>query len=514
MRKKLPLGLQDFRGIIQDGYQYIDKTRYVYEMSASGKYFFLSRPRRFGKSITVALLQELYSGSKELFRGLWIEDKWDWTRKNPVVRISFAGLGFQSLGLGPALEQELHQIAKTHAISLTTKGIASQFKELIVQLAQKGKVVVLIDEYDAPIVQYLGVDESRSYQNREILKEFYTVLKEVDAFLEFVFLTGVSKFSKVGIFSGLNNLTDITFNPRFATMLGYTQEELEANFVEEIDETAANLKTTRSELLDKIRIWYNGYRFAADVETVYNPVSVNSFFYEKVFKNFWFATGTPTFLINVLKSEGLYDFRLHPQNELAFDSFDLEDLKAYGLLYQTGYLTIQTRDEFGQYVLDYPNHEVKNAMLGYLLEAYGGVPKTSGLALSVRLEQAFFSNNLGQVIQILQSIFKDIPYFLYEKYPEKFFHAAIHLLFTYLGLRVHSEVTTSDGRVDCLVETDRSIYILEFKLDQTAEAALEQIRRKKYYQGFWNKGKKVVGVGVNFSSKTRNIDAWREEEMG
>jgi hypothetical protein len=459
------------------------------------------------------VLHELYNGSRELFAGLWIEDKWDWSRKNPVIRISFTVLGFQELGLREALEQELQQQANAHSLTLTTKGITWQFKELINKCAINGKVVVLIDEYDAPIIHYLGKNIEKAYENREILKEFYTVLKDCDQFLELVFITGVSKFSKVGIFSGMNNLNDLTLQADYATMLGYTQEELETNFVDEIETAASKLNLPQTELLEKMREWYNGYRFHATANKVYNPVSVNLFFNEKEFNNFWFTTGTPTFLVNILKQEGIFDLNHQDHTQLDFDSFDLEDLKIYGLLYQTGYLTIQSRDEYGQYLLDYPNLEVKNAMLAYLLEAFGGVSKGTGINMAIQLEKAFNANDLDQVIRVLQTMFKSLPYFLYEKYPEKFFHAAIHLLFTYMGIRVHSEVCTSDGRVDSLVETNTHVYILEFKLDESPQAALEQIKRKKYYQPYWLKDKKVVGVGVTFSGVRKNIEGWVAEDI-
>ncbi|MFN9915819.1 MAG: AAA family ATPase, partial [Pirellulaceae bacterium] len=213
----------------------------------------------------------------------------------------------------------------------------------------------------------------KAYANRELLRELSTVLKTDDALLEFVFLTGVSKFSKTGIFSGLNNLVDLSPHPDYATMLGYTQQELESNFPEEIAAAAQKLKLDRQELLDQMREWYNGYRFEENAETVYNPVSVNSFFNQNKFENFWFATGTPTFLVQLLKQDGVFDLHAIGQSTLDFDSFDLEDIRLFGLLYQTGYLTIQSRDEFGQYTLDYPNREVKNSMLAYLFEAFGGV---------------------------------------------------------------------------------------------------------------------------------------------
>jgi len=513
MPKKLPLGLQDFRGIITDGYKYIDKTRYVHQMCTSGKYYFLSRPRRFGKSMTLSLIQELYLGNKELFKGLWIEDKWDWEKKHPVIRISFTAIGFKSIGLEAALEQELHQIAKAHQISLTTKGNGGLFKELITELAQKGQVVVLIDEYDAPIIHYLGKDVAQAQENRDVLREFYVILKELDFYLEFVLLTGVSRFSKVGIFSGINNLTDLSMHPKYATMLGYTQQELEFYFSEEIKATSAKMGMVQKELLEKMQYWYNGYRFEENAEAVYNPMSVNQFFSFQKFENFWFETGTPTFLISLLKQEGLYDFKLTPLPRESFDSFELEDLNVYGLLYQTGYLTIESRDEFGFYELDYPNHEVEHTMTAYLLEAFGGLRKGQAKPLVFQIEKMLNAGELDKVISTLQGMFKSLPYFLHEHYPEKFYHAAIHLIFTYMGMLVYSEVCTNDGRVDAMVETTDRVYIFEFKLDESAEAALAQIHKKQYYQAFWHKGKPVIGVGVNFTSESKNINDWKAEAM-
>ncbi|MCS7036022.1 MAG: AAA family ATPase [Saprospiraceae bacterium] len=298
---KLPIGIQDFRKIRENGFKYVDKTRYIYELASAPMSYFLSRPRRFGKSLTVSTLQELYSGSRELFEGLCIADRWDWTRRHPVVRLTLTGIGFPKVGLESALHYALNKVFAAHGIPVVENGSATQkFDYLLNALADRGeKVVVLIDEYDAPIVHYLGEDIDLARRNRDELREFYTVLKNNDHVLELVFLTGVSKFSKVGIFSGLNNLQDITMHPAYATMLGYTQAELEVNFAEEIAQTAKYLKQTEEELLEQLRYWYNGYRFDERAETVYNPVSINNFFSFQKFQNYWFATGTPTFLITV-----------------------------------------------------------------------------------------------------------------------------------------------------------------------------------------------------------------------
>jgi hypothetical protein len=508
MADNLPLGLQDFRGLIEGGYKYIDKTMYLHRMATAGKYYFLSRPRRFGKSLTVSTLNELYKGSRELFKGLWIEDKWDWSRKHPVIRLSFKDINFEQRGLEEPLSERITEIGRNNQIQLVAKSARDRMRELIIALSGPRKVVVLIDEYDAPIVHYLGVNVDKSIENRECLRAFYSVLKEMDEYLELVFLTGVSKFSKTGIFSGLNNLTDLTMHPQFATMLGYTQEELEYYFSEAITATALKMKLSREELLEELRIWYNGYRFEEDADRVYNPVSVNNFFSVGKFQNFWFATGTPTFLINLLRKEGIYELHFPPLNPGGFETFELERLKVEAILFQTGYLTIQSRDEDGLLVLDYPNKEVRDSMIENLIEGFVGVNTERSASLVISLRKAFFADDLEQVFRILQTVFANIPYQLYDKYPEKLYHAAIHLLFTYMGLRVRSEVCTSDGRVDSMVETPTRFYILEFKLDKSAKEALEQIKQKKYYRSAWESGKPVTCVGVNFSSETRNIEGW------
>ncbi len=514
MPKKLPLGLQDFRKIIENGFFYMDKTEHVFRIASSPGAYFLSRPRRFGKSITVATLHELYNGSRELFDGLWIADKWDWNKRHPVLRLSLTSIGYQGIGLRPALLQEIGLIAEAHGITLKTEGLASRFRELISAMAAAGpKTVVLVDEYDAPIINYLGTNLQQALENREILREFYTVLKDCDTLLELVFLTGVSKFSKTGIFSGLNNLVDLSMHPGYATMLGYTQEELEGNFAEEIEAAGTALQLSRTQLLDKMREWYNGYRFHQNAPKVYNPVSVNNFFSRNEFVNFWFATGTPTFLVNLLKKEGIFDLNLPAINPGGFETFELDRLKPEAILFQTGYLTIQGMNDDGLIQLAYPNKEVRDSMLEVLIEGFLAVDVERSAYLTIRLRNAFRENDVDKAMEILQGVFANVPYFLHEKYPEKFFHAAIHLLFTYMGIRIHSEACTAEGRVDSMVETDTHVYILEYKLDKSPREAIEQIRKKRYYQSVWHLGKPVVAVGVKFSSQTKNIEEWETEEL-
>jgi PAS domain-containing protein len=513
MAHKLPIEIQDFRTLITEGYKYVDKTKYLYQMATMGKAYFLSRPRRFGKSLTVATLQELYSGSQELFKGLWIEDRWDWNKRHPVVRLSLKDVNFEQLGLEKALFKRMEELSRRMGVPVNQETARDQFREIIQTLGSEQKVVVLIDEYDAPIVHYLGKDVRTAYANQELLRSFYGVLKDLEAYLELVFLTGVSKFAKVGIFSGLNNLRDITMHPQYATMLGYTQAELEVNFEEEIVQTADYLHLTREQLLEQLRLWYNGYRFEEHGERLYNPVSINNFFYFQKFQNYWFATGTPTFLIQLLKEQGVYDVGMQHVNPSGFDTFELDNLKLSAILYQTGYLTITGVDEEGLLTLDYPNKEVRDSMLQQLLEAFVGVEVEKSTSTAIELQRAFEAGDLERVFRLLRGVFGGVPYWLHEKWPERFFHASIFLLFRYMCVRAHSEVCTSEGRMDCAVETLGRVYILEFKLDEPAEVALEQIRQRRYYEAWWHLGKPVIGVGVELPSQRRNVERWVAEEI-
>jgi hypothetical protein len=360
MPQKLPLGLQDFRKIIENGFLYVDKTEYIFRICSKPGLYFLSRPRRFGKSITVATIHELYNGSKTLFKGLWIEDKWDWNKKNPVVRLSLKDINFEQRGLEDSLAERVHEVGQNHGIELKSSYARDKFRELIITLSSKGKVVVLVDEYDAPILEYLAKDIGKAYENRDLLKGFYSVLKDLDTSLELVFLTGVSKFSKIGIFSGLNNLEDLSMHPAYATMLGYTQQELETNFSGEIDIAKDVLKLSREDLLEQLRIWYNGYRFHQKAEKVYNPVSINSFFDRNKFENFWFTTGIPTFLVNLLKKEGPSKINLTPFNQNGFGCLYLHRISLETVLFQTGFLTIGEKNEDDLVQLIFPNKEVKD----------------------------------------------------------------------------------------------------------------------------------------------------------
>jgi hypothetical protein len=310
MKKRiLPIGIQDFRDLREKDMVYVDKTEHIHRLITEGSYYFFSRPRRFGKSLTVSTLKEIFSGSKELFKGLWIEDNWDWSKRNPVIHMSFARMSYQGLGLEKAIKLELEDVAKKYDIELSQDDIKYNFEELLKKLdAQYGKVVLLIDEYDKPIIDYLEnhvIDKAKEHQR--IMKTFYSVLKDAGSHLRFLFITGVSKFSKVSIFSDLNHLDDITIDRRFVNLVGYTQNELETNFKSYIDEIVTNLNTPKPELLDLMRKWYNGFSWDG-VNKVYNPFGTLNFLQKQAFQNFWFTTGTPTFLAELMKKQANFEF--------------------------------------------------------------------------------------------------------------------------------------------------------------------------------------------------------------
>ena len=508
MKQQLPIGIQSFQKLREENFLYIDKTKSIFDLTKLSNYFFLSRPRRFGKSLTLSTIKELFQGNKELFDGLWIQDHWDWTKQHPVIHISFSSIGYKELGLEIAIEIQLDKIAKTNNLQLVEQGISQKFKELIEKLATKNNVVILIDEYDKPIIDYLD-DLPQAKAHQKILKSFYSIIKDSDSYIRFLLITGVSKFSKVSIFSELNNLTDLTIHPKFSTLVGYTQTELEHYFEEGIEELVGELAPTKEALLARIKEWYNGYSWDGK-NFVYNPFSMLSFFGAGQFRNFWFSTGTPTFLINLLKERKLYDIRETEVGEATFNSFDIENIDTHALLFQTGYLTIKSTEPlFNLFTLDYPNREVKDSMLQYLVAGFnhGSYAKTTPIV--VKLRKAFLTNDVDKIISIINSLFKSIPSHIFIKDKEAYYHSVVFLVFQYLGQFIEAEINTSDGRIDAVVHTDSHIYVVEFKLDESADKAIQQIQTKAYLQKYSNQDKKLVGLGINFSSQTKNVSDWK-----
>lgn len=498
--KPLPIGIQTFRTIREGNYLYIDKTRWIYEMV---KYphgvYFLARPRRFGKSLTLSTLKEIFEGNKELFEGLWISNTdYEW-KKYPIIRIDFSAIKvFVRDDLIKGILSFLNKTAEDYGIELKEENYDRRFQELIQKLSKQGKIVILIDEYDKPIVDHL-TNPSLAIEMREILKGFYTIIKASDEYLRFVFLTGVSKFSKAGVFSGLNNLNDISMNRKFSSLVGVTERELIRYFKEYIKEFSLELNTNTRELIEKIRFWYNGYCFSGNCERVYNPFSTLLLFEQREFKNYWFETATPSFLIEFARKRDFEISQLPVKvAEISFSTYEVEDLEVIPLLFQTGYLTVQDYNSERQiYTLNYPNYEVKNSFLNYFLRSY--TRKTFQESKLYDLVDSLREKNLEKFFTILRSIFANIDYDLHIP-QEKYYQTIFYLIFTLIGLKVSAEVKTNVGRIDIVIQ-DREIYLFEFKWNGTKEEALEQIKKNQYFQKYLSLGKEIYFIGVEFRDK-------------
>ncbi len=509
MKQKLPIGIQSFKKLREENLLYVDKTKVIHRLTEYGNYFFLSRPRRFGKSLTLSTLKELFQGQKKLFDDLWIQDHWDWTQQYPVIHIGFSSIGYKTMGLEAALNKMLDEQAENHGLQLTVKDYDQKFKELIQELSKENKVVLLIDEYDKPIIDYLdNIPQAKEHQ--QVLKSFYSIIKDSDPYIRFLMITGVSKFSKVSIFSELNNLTDLTIHPKFTTLVGYTQEELEHYFDEGFEELAGVLAPTKEDLLQLVKDWYNGYSWDGK-NFVYNPFSILSFFGAGQFQNFWFTTGTPTFLIKLLKGRQVINLEQIEVDQSAFESYDIENLDTFPLLFQTGYSTIKSEEEFGIYVLAYPNKEVKESMLRHLIGAFRSDSPSQTTPIVIKLRKAFLDNDIEKIISIINSLFKSIPSHIFIKEKEAYYHSVVFLVFQYLGQFINAEVNTSDGRIDAVVQTDTHLYVLEFKLDESAQAAMQQIQQKGYGDKYRHLEKKIVSLGINFSSVSKSVSDWLSE---
>jgi Holliday junction resolvase-like predicted endonuclease len=510
--KKLPIGIQTFENLIEEGYAYVDKTRFVAEIAAQNKYYFLSRPRRFGKSLLLSTLKAAFEGKRELFQGLYLYDNWDWEQTNPVVHISFGSGVVRSVQeLQTTFDEILYDHAKYYHIDYVKKSLKGRFSELITTLEAmfNQKVVVLIDEYDKPILDSIHKPEL-AREIREELKNYYSVLKDSDPYLRLVFITGVSKFSKVSLFSGLNNLEDITLTPGYSALCGYTQKELEKVFAEYLEGVD----------LDEVRTWYNGYNWLG--EKVYNPFDILLFLKQRSFSNFWFETGTPTFLIQLLR-QGRYlvpEIEELEAGEEVISSFDVDNIAVETLLFQTGYLTLKSFEQIGafrRYGLGFPNLEVKSSLCNSILSAYckDRIAKTRNQS---RLLDALIANDLEGMRDVFQAFFASIPYDWYHEQQaagyEAYYASVVYCYFAATGIDVRPEVHTNAGRIDLVVRFDERIYLIEFKvLEQCGPGkALEQIQTKGYAEQF--AGHEVYLVGVEFSSKERNITQFVWERQG
>ena len=514
--KDITSSVYNFEKLRQAGYLYVDKTEYIWNLiNPAGESYFLSRPRRFGKSLTLSTLKAVFEGKKELFQGLAIYDKeYDW-KKYPVIHLDLNGFDFSSLAaVKSSLIRLMKETAAYHNVVLTESSPDNMFREIISELSRQQHVVILLDEYDKPILNNIGKAEISDVLT--CMKSFYSVIKAFENKLRFAFITGVSKFCHVSLFSDLNNLTDISRDARYATMFGYTQDELEENFGERIYALAGQEDVEAFKA--KIKEWYNGYRFHKNAQTVYNPVSLAQFF-EKggEFKNYWFSTGTPSFLMELTKKTE-FDFRSviggDSVPEIAFSAFEIDSIDPLTLLLQTGYVTIKdTEERFGQtwYYLDFPNLEVTTAFSAYILNSYAGKTQTEGVRFTAEFATSLLNNDLKKLRKAMEVFFAGVPYDVHKK-QESTFQGIFFSLFRLLGVYIEAESATNDGRIDAVVQTPKAIYIFEFKLDNDP-TALEQIKEKEYFKKYLLDKRELYIIGVNFDTVKGNLVGWEEEKV-
>ena len=502
---------------------YVDKTRHVYRLITEGQFYFLSRPRRFGKSLLVSTLACLFQGRRDLFEGLWIAEQGDWEWQTlPVVSLDFNTIpGNSPDELKQGISYRLKKIAQSYGLTLDAPLLELQFEELLVLLAQSARqpVVVLIDEYDKRIIEHLGKGPEaleHAKGNRDVLKQFFGVLKgqSVSDKLRLVFLTGVSRFSKVSLFSDLNNLYDLSMTEAYAEMLGYTQAELEHYFAVQIARLAEKFDETPDQVLAALARKYNGYRFSSHPTRMYNPFSILNALNNLELQDYWFESATPTFLVNLLRERhyNLPELEGLQVSRTIFSNFDLETIWPEALLFQTGYVTIQ--DVQGElYTLNYPNQEVKHAFTEALLLELAADRRAAVSAFALQLPGYLQRQDLDGFIETVQAVFASIPYDIQSRRDEAYFHTLFYLMLSASGLvAVQSSVLTSRGRIDLVVQLPQQVYIIEFKCNQSAEAALRQIRDRGYADPYRRSGKQLFLLGINFDPQTRNITDWSVQQ--
>ncbi|MDR0702830.1 MAG: ATP-binding protein [Azoarcus sp.] len=513
-RKKLPIGIQTFREIRQENHYYVDKTPFALRLIDEGKHYFLSRPRRFGKSLFLDTLAELFAGNEPLFRGLFCHDKWGWTTKYPVIRFSFAeGV----LERRAQLEGRIRSQLRTNAAALEVVdrpdlGIADSFIELIQQAeAHHGqRVVVLVDEYDKPILDNLG-QAAIAREMRNGLRDLYSVIKGQDAHIRFTLLTGVSKFSKVNPFSGLNNLFDITVSPPFSALCGYTDADVDTVFAPELEGLDR----------EQIRLWYNGYNW--DGEAVYNPFDLLLLFRERCFRPYWFETGSPTFLIDMLTERRIFlpDLERLETSEALLSAFEIGDISTEALLFQTGYLTIDAVRRIGgmpRYRLRYPNLEVRASLTEALLRRYSPEPGPA-IARSTRLYDLLLGNDFFAMEELFTAFFSSIPADWHRKNPianyEGYYASVFYAYFAALGLDIVPEEASHAGRLDMAVRFNGQVYLFEFKVVEIEPKgrALQQIKDKGYADKYRIAGQPIHLIGVEFSREKRRVTGFEVESI-
>ncbi len=527
--KKLPLGIQNFPEIRNGNYVYIDKTPMAFKLADSGKYYFLSRPRRFGKSLFLDTLKCLFEGRQELFEGLYIYDKWDWNIKYPVIKISFGADVFKSSDhLEKSIIGMLEKNERDNNVSVQNKATVGNYFKFLIEaccLKHNNRVVVLVDEYDKPILDNI-TDEQRAIEMRNGLRNLYSVIKDSDEYIKFAFLTGVSKFSKMNLFSGLNNLQDITLLSEYGTICGYTQNDVEAAFKDYINHYNVDI--------GELKRWYNGYSFGNPhnesvvsnksfaVESVYNPYDILLFFQEGGnFKSYWFETGTPTFLIDMIREKQYHlpDLENIEVSEQVLNTFDVGSIPIESLMFQTGYLTIKKIEQiFGNiiYTLSYPNFEVKKAFNGYIVGYLTEYRFHHTNLLYKCLIQDDFMGLKSQIERLLSAIPYSTHGNLYNY--EGFYVSVVYAFLASLGIDLIAEDITNRGRADLTLKfpENSKVYIFEFKVTEddksNSKKPLEQIREKRYFEKYAGIIPKIFLIGIEFSKVQRNIVSFEWEE--
>ena len=513
MSRKLPIGIQSFEKLRTGGYLYVDKTELVYRLAKAGVPCFLSRPRRFGKSLLLSTLEAYFLGKKDLFKGLAIERlEQDWL-VYPGMHLSLNAEKYDSNErLANLLESQLEAWEAEYGVTEINRSYSIRFMTVIRRAYEQTgrRVVVLVDEYDKPMLRSFDNPElQRDF--RETLMAFYTVLKDADAYLQLVFITGVTKFAQMGIFSNLNQLQDISLHPAYTTLCGMTRAEIEAVFAPELQSLARGNGLTYEEAMDKLGRQYDGYHFNyRNWEGMFNPFSVLNTFSTGLFENAWFASGTPTFLAEMLRKT---DFDLRDLDGIEVSSASLSDDRAdihnpVPMIYQSGYLTIKKYDpQFGLYTLGFPNEEVKYGFLNFVAPFYTPVASTDTAFYIGKFVRELTSGDVEAFLERLRCFFADFPYELNTK-TERHYQVVFYLVFKLMGQFTEAEVRSARGRADAVVKTADYTYVFEFKLDGSAEAALQQIEEKGYSFPYGADGRKLVKVGVSFDAEQRNLGEW------
>jgi len=514
--KNLPISIQTFEKIIEGNLIYVDKTKFIYPLVSKGTYYFFARPRRFGKSLLLTTLKSFFQGKKELFKGLYIHDKVvDWT-VYPVIHIDYSKVNYRDTKaiFTSSMLAHLQEIGDEYQVTVTKKDISTAFNELVLKLHEKyqQKVVVLVDEYDKPLVDSLTKPEEFE-RNRLILSSLYGSMKGHDSYLRFVMLTGVSRFSKVSVFSGMNNLTDISQNEDFSTLVGFTQTELEKYFPDYLAILANKFNLSIAELLPGIKEWYNGFSFDGE-NKLYNPFSILALFTEFEFRNYWFSTGTPTFLIDLIKKQKQLpeEFEHLKVNDLTGSTQQIKNFPLIPLLYQTGYLTIEKAGRDGlrpYYFLNYPNEEVRYSFLTYITAAFLNKDEFDIQPEGLAIRDALIDENIPRFVEKFQSFLSDIPSRLHIPL-EAYYHSLTYLMLRLVGAKCLLEKETDKGRIDAVLELPDKVYVIEFKFAKNTKVkqvstlsrrAMKQIKDKKYYEAYLGGSKRVLLLGLGFLDK-------------